>query len=162
MQPQIFYFLIKIYGSWTIIAHAEVSLYTVKNALTHNTVWNLPATRTFIVFICSRTIGYIHGRKIWERLAEIQKLYSEEVPDLQISRAQERLFCAVPILYIPPETAVPVRVLRYRVLWAHTANLMLLFAVPNNICFCKCLLNIHSSSCSNIFSLIFVNWTTAV
>lgn len=114
MQPQIFYFLIKIYVSWAIIAHAKVSLYTIKNALTHNTLWNTPATGTSVVFTCSRTIGYIHGRKIWERLTDIQKLYSEVVPDLQIAGPQERLFYAVPVLYILPETAVPVGIWIYR------------------------------------------------
>lgn len=103
-----------------------------------HTLWNIPATGTSIVFICSRTIGYIHGRKIWERLTQIQKLYSEVVPDLQIVGPQESLFCAIPVLYIPPETAVPARLLTYRDLWACTADLMLLVAVLNNICFCKC------------------------
>lgn len=113
MQPQIFYFLIKIYVR-AIIAHAEVSLYCIKNTLTHNTLWNIPATGTSVVFICSRTIGYIHGRKIWEILTEIQKLYSEVVPDLQIAGLQGRLFYAAPVLYSLSETAVPVRILTYR------------------------------------------------
>lgn len=67
-----------------------------------------------LVFICSGTIGYIHGRKIQERLTEIQKLYSEVVPDLQIAGARERTLYAAPVLYIPPEAAVPDRMLRYR------------------------------------------------
>lgn len=57
--------------------------------------------------------NWIHSWKKDPGDTEIQKLCSEVVPDLQIAGAQERTLYAAPVLYIPPEAAVPDRMLRY-------------------------------------------------
>jgi len=56
--------------------------------------------------------NWMHSWKKDPGETEIQKLSSEVVPDLQMAGAQEKTLYAAPVLYIPPDAAVPNRMLR--------------------------------------------------